>query len=120
MSLTRALDNVLIEQAHDALENGTPVRITADIRNVNRTVGTMLGYEITRRYGEDGLPDNTIDLTLNGTGGQSIGASFRVARRFASSGETNDYAGKGLSGGRMGDQADRRDHLRSAYECDRR
>lgn len=83
--LDTALDNVLIEQAHDALENGTPVRITADIRNVNRTVGTMLGYEITRRYGEEGLPDNTIDLTLNGTGGNPSARSFRVARRFASS-----------------------------------
>lgn len=99
--LDTALDNVLIEQAHDALENGTPVRITADIRNVNRTVGTMLGYEITRRYGEDGLPDNTIDLTLNGTGGQSIGAFIPRGETIRIVGETNDYAGKGLSGGRM-------------------
>ncbi len=99
--LDTALDNVLIEQAHDALENGTPVRITADIRNVNRTVGTMLGYEITRRYGEEGLPDNTIDLTLNGTGGQSIGAFIPRGETIRIVGETNDYAGKGLSGGRM-------------------
>ena len=71
------------------------------IRNVNRTVGTMVGYEITRRYGEEGLPDDTIDMTLHGSGGQSIGAFIPRGETMRIYGEVNDYAGKGLSGGRM-------------------
>ena len=72
--LEKALDNKLIELAQPALEHKEPVRIEMPIRNVNRTGGTMVGYEITRRYGEEGLPDDTIDMTLHGSGGQSIGA----------------------------------------------
>ena len=71
------------------------------IRNVNRTLGTMVGYEITRRYGAEGLPDDTIDMTLHGSGGQSIGAFIPRGETLRVYGEVNDYAGKGLSGGRM-------------------
>ena len=99
--LDKAIDNQLIAEAQDALENGRPVRFDVDIRNVNRTVGTMLGYEITKRYGEEGLPDDTIDMTMNGTGGQSIGAFIPRGETIRIVGETNDYAGKGLSGGRL-------------------
>ena len=99
--LEKALDNVLIKQAGPALENRTPVTLHADIRNVNRTVGTMLGYEITKRYKAEGLADNTVDVTLTGTGGQSIGAFIPRGETLRIVGEVNDYAGKGLSGGRM-------------------
>ena len=99
--LEKALDNKLIELAQPALEHKEPVRIEMPIRNVNRTVGTMVGYEITRRYGEEGLPDDTIDMTLHGSGGQSIGAFIPRGETMRIYGEVNDYAGKGLSGGRM-------------------
>ena len=99
--LDKALDNELIAQAQPALEHGERVQITMDIRNVNRTLGTMLGYEITRRYGGEGLPDDTIDMTFTGTGGQSIGAFIPRGETIRVVGEVNDYAGKGLSGGRI-------------------
>ena len=99
--LEKALDNKLIELAQPALEHKEPVRIEMPIRNVNRTVGTMVGYEITRRYGAEGLPDDTIDMTLHGSGGQSIGAFIPRGETMRIYGEVNDYAGKGLSGGRM-------------------
>ena len=99
--LDKALDNELIAQAQPALEHGKRVSITMDIRNVNRTLGTMLGYEITRRYGGEGLPDDTIDMTFTGTGGQSIGAFIPRGETIRVVGEVNDYAGKGLSGGRI-------------------
>ncbi|KFI65963.1 glutamate synthase large subunit [Bifidobacterium cuniculi] len=97
--LDKALDNELIAQAAPALERGEHVDIAMDIRNVNRTLGTMLGYEITRRTGEAGLPDDTVELTLHGTGGQSIGAFIPRGETLHIVGEVNDYAGKGLSGG---------------------
>nr|WP_191997328.1 glutamate synthase large subunit [Bifidobacterium sp. SMB2] len=99
--LEKALDNKLIELAQPALERKEPVRIELPIRNVNRTVGTMLGYEITRRYEAEGLPDDTIDMTLHGSGGQSIGAFIPRGETMRIYGEVNDYAGKGLSGGRI-------------------
>ncbi|PWG60869.1 glutamate synthase large subunit [Bifidobacterium catulorum] len=99
--LEKALDNKLIELAGPALEHKEPVRIELPIRNVNRTVGTMLGYEITRRYEAEGLPDDTIDMTLHGSGGQSIGAFIPRGETMRIYGEVNDYAGKGLSGGRI-------------------
>ncbi len=99
--LDKALDNKLIEIAQPALERKEPVRIEMPIRNVNRTLGTMLGYEITKRYGEEGLPDDTIDMTFHGSGGQSIGAFIPRGETMRIYGEVNDYAGKGLSGGRM-------------------
>lgn len=97
--LDKALDNELIALAQPALEHGEHVDIDMDIRNVNRTLGTMLGYEITRRTGEAGLPDDTVELTLHGTGGQSIGAFIPRGETLHIVGEVNDYAGKGLSGG---------------------
>nr|WP_205832755.1 glutamate synthase large subunit [Bifidobacterium sp. DSM 109957] len=99
--LEKALDNKLIKLAQPALDNKEPVRIEMPIRNVNRTLGTMVGYEITRRYGEEGLPDDTIDMTFHGAGGQSIGAFIPKGETMRIYGEVNDYAGKGLSGGRM-------------------
>ena len=99
--LDKALDNKLIELAQPALEKKEPVRIEMPIRNVYRTLGTMVGYEITKRYGEEGLPDDTIDMTFHGAGGQSIGAFIPRGETIRVYGEVNDYAGKGLSGGRM-------------------
>lgn len=99
--LDKALDNKLIALAQPALEHGEKVSIDMPIRNVNRTLGTMVGYEITKRYGEDGLPDDTIDMTLHGSGGQSIGAFIPRGETLRIHGEVNDYAGKGLSGGRI-------------------
>lgn len=99
--LEKAIDNRFIELAQAALERKEPVRIDLPIRNVNRTVGTMLGYEITRRYKAEGLPDDTIDLTLHGSGGQSLGAFIPRGETLRVYGEVNDYAGKGLSGGRI-------------------
>ena len=99
--LEKALDNELIELAEPALERREPVTIDMPIRNVNRTLGTMVGYEITRRYGAEGLPDNTIDMTFHGAGGQSIGAFIPSGETIRVIGEVNDYAGKGLSGGRL-------------------
>ncbi|MFT8356106.1 MAG: glutamate synthase large subunit [Bifidobacterium aquikefiri] len=99
--LEKALDNRLIKLAEPALDRKEPVLIDVPIRNVNRTVGTMLGYEITKRYKAQGLPDDTIDITLHGSGGQSIGAFIPRGETLRIYGEVNDYAGKGLSGGRI-------------------
>jgi glutamate synthase (NADPH/NADH) large chain len=99
--LDRALDNELIALAADALERGEPVRAQLAVRNVNRTVGTMLGSEVTRRYGGEGLPDGTIDLTFTGSAGQSFGAFLPRGITLRLEGDSNDYVGKGLSGGRV-------------------
>ena len=99
--LDKALDVRLIEHARPALEGGEPVRIEAAVRNVHRTVGTMLGHEVTRRYGARGLPDATIDVTLTGSAGQSFGAFLPRGVQLTLVGEGNDYVGKGLSGGRL-------------------
>lgn len=99
--LEKAFDNQLIKLSYDALEHKEPVRLELPIRNVNRTLGTMLGYEITKRYGEDGLPADTIDMTLHGSAGQSVGAFIPQGETMRIFGEVNDYAGKGLSGGRL-------------------
>jgi glutamate synthase (NADPH/NADH) large chain len=99
--LEKALDHSLIEQAADALERAEPVRFEVPVRNVNRTVGTMLGHEVTKKYGEHGLPDNTIDITLPGSGGQSFGAFLPRGVTLRLLGDANDYVGKGLSGGRI-------------------
>ncbi|MFM8236241.1 MAG: glutamate synthase large subunit [Actinomycetota bacterium] len=97
--LERALDNELIAAAAPALERGEAVKAEFVIRNVNRTVGTMLGAEVTRRHGGDGLPDGTIDLTLRGSAGQSFGAFVPRGVLLRLEGDANDYLGKGLSGG---------------------
>ncbi|HUA27458.1 MAG TPA: glutamate synthase large subunit [Streptosporangiaceae bacterium] len=99
--LDRALDNTLIQLAEGALADGTPVTLELPVRNVNRTVGTMLGYEVTRRWGGRGLPDNTIDISFRGSAGQSFGAFLPAGVTLRLAGDANDYLGKGLSGGRI-------------------
>ena len=99
--LDKALDNTLILLAEGALENRTPVRLELPVRNVNRTVGTMLGSELTRRWGSAGLPDNTIEVVLTGSAGQSLGAFLPRGITMRLRGDANDYLGKGLSGGRV-------------------
>jgi glutamate synthase (NADPH/NADH) large chain len=99
--LDKALDNELIRLAEPALERGEKVSIALPVRNVNRTVGTMLGSVLTRRYGAAGLPDDTIEIALTGSAGQSIGAFLPRGITIRLEGDANDYAGKGLSGGRV-------------------
>src|SRR3954447_20914869 len=99
--LEKALDNQLIALASDALEQATPVRAQLPIRNVNRTVGTMLGSEVTRRHGGKGLPDGTVDVTFLGSAGQSFGAFLPRGITLRLEGDANDYVAKGLSGGRV-------------------
>ena len=99
--LDKALDNRLIELARPAIERGEKVSIDMPIRNINRTVGTMLSSEIARRYGHDGLPDDTIHVRLAGSAGQSFGAFLSKGVTLDLIGDTNDYCGKGLSGGRI-------------------
>ncbi|MEX1217469.1 MAG: glutamate synthase large subunit [Acidimicrobiales bacterium] len=99
--LDHALDNELIRQAAPALERRERVEIASPIRNVNRTVGTMLGAELTRTFGGEGLPDNTITIGFEGSAGQSFGAFLPNGITLRLEGDANDYAGKGLSGGRI-------------------
>jgi glutamate synthase (NADPH/NADH) large chain len=96
--LTKALDHTLIALSGDALERQEPVRIDLPVRNVNRTVGTMLGHEVTLRYPE-GLAEGTIDVTLRGSAGQSFGAFLPRGITLRLHGDANDYVAKGLSGG---------------------
>ncbi|GAA2148155.1 glutamate synthase large subunit [Kitasatospora kazusensis] len=98
-ALDKALDNELIALSADALEHGETVRIQLPIRNVNRTVGTMLGHEVTKRYRGAGLPEGTIDVTFTGSAGQSFGAFLPRGITLRLEGDANDYVGKGLSGG---------------------
>ncbi|HYT46851.1 MAG TPA: glutamate synthase-related protein, partial [Burkholderiales bacterium] len=100
-ALEKALDNRLIELARPALERGEKVTIETPIRNINRTVGTMLSNRIARRYGHEGLPDETIHVRLAGSAGQSFGAFLARGVWLDLIGDTNDYCGKGLSGGRI-------------------
>ncbi|WP_396906807.1 glutamate synthase-related protein, partial [Mycolicibacterium phlei] len=100
-ALDQALDQTLIQLAEGALEDAHPVRLELPIRNVNRTVGTLLGSEVTRRYGAQGLPDDTIHVTLSGSAGQSLGAFLPPGITLELIGDANDYVGKGLSGGRI-------------------
>ncbi|UZI31877.1 glutamate synthase large subunit [Streptomyces sp. CA-278952] len=115
--LTKALDNQLIKLAADALgaetpEAAQPVRAQVAIRNINRTVGTMLGHEVTKKFGGPGLPENTIDITFTGSAGQSFGAFLPSGVTLRLEGDANDYVGKGLSGGRVIVRPDRgADHL---------
>ncbi|MFI9570489.1 glutamate synthase large subunit [Microbispora rosea] len=99
--LDKALDNTLIQLAEGALNLGERVTLELPIRNVNRTVGTMLGHEVTKRYGGDGLPDNTIDVSFTGSAGNSFGAFVPRGVTLRLTGDANDYLGKGLSGGRI-------------------
>jgi len=99
--LERALDQQLISAARRAIETGTPIVIDQPVRNVHRTVGTMLGHEVTKRHGGLGLPDDTITVRLTGAAGQSLGAFLPKGVTLRLHGEANDYVGKGLSGGRI-------------------
>ncbi|WP_329032690.1 glutamate synthase large subunit [Streptomyces sp. NBC_01725] len=120
--LAKALDNQLIKLAADALaadalgaesaEAAQPVRAQIAIRNINRTVGTMLGHEVTKKFGGAGLPDDTVDITFTGSAGQSFGAFLPRGVTLRLEGDANDYVGKGLSGGRVVVRPDRgADHL---------
>jgi glutamate synthase domain-containing protein 3 len=99
--LDKALDQQLIVMCREALDSGTPVRFSTTIANVNRTVGTMLGHEVTKAYGGQGLPDGTIDITFDGSAGNSFGAFVPKGITLRVYGDANDYVGKGLSGGRI-------------------
>ncbi len=100
--LEKSLDKrVLLDLCRSALENGTPVEARLPIRNINRVVGTILGSEITRRYGAAGLPDDTIRLHFRGSAGQSFGAFIPKGLTLMLEGDSNDTIGKGLSGGRI-------------------
>ena len=95
------LDKKLINQAKDALENKTPVKITTDIHNYDRSTGAMLSGELAKRHGHKGLRDDTIHVKLNGIAGQSYGAFLAKGITFELEGEANDYVAKGLSGGKL-------------------
>ncbi len=99
--LEKALDNALIAQAQNALNNRQEVYIASGIRNVNRSVGAMLSHQVAKRYGQAGLPDDTINVKFMGTAGQSFGAFLAHGISFELFGEGNDYVGKGLCGGRI-------------------
>ena len=99
--LDKALDQQLIVMSREALDSGKPVRFSTSISNVNRTVGTMLGHELTKAYGGQGLPDGTIDITFDGSAGNSFGAFVPKGITLRVYGDANDYVGKGLSGGRI-------------------
>ena len=99
--LERVLDNRLIELAADALEHGRPVRCELPLRNTDRATGTMLSHHVSKRYGPDALPDDTIHFTFTGSAGQSFGAWLVRGLTLELVGDANDYVGKGLSGGRL-------------------
>jgi glutamate synthase (NADPH) large chain len=99
--LEKSMDNELIEKCMPALENGQEIRFEHQITNTSRTVGGMLSGEVARRYGNDGLPDGTVRIDFHGVAGQSFGAWLARGLTFTLEGTTNDYVGKGLSGGRL-------------------
>ena len=99
--LDKALDQQLIVMSREALDAEKPVKFSTTISNVNRTVGTMLGHELTKAYGGQGLPDDTIDITFDGSAGNSFGAFLPKGITLRVYGDANDYVGKGLSGGRV-------------------
>ena len=99
--LHQGLDNYLIEQSQCALNEGIPVKIESIVSNLNRSVGTMLSYHISKKYGREGLPDDTIHVKLIGHGGQSMGFALAKGVFIEIEGDSNDYVGKGLSGGKI-------------------
>lgn len=99
--LHEKIDNKMIAKAASALENGTPVVIKDHINNLDRTFGTMLSYEVSKKYGREGLPDDTIKIELEGHGGQSFGFTLAKGITATIEGDCNDYCGKGLSGGKI-------------------
>jgi glutamate synthase (ferredoxin) len=99
--LEEALDMKLLERAAPALERGEEVEIEMPIRNIHRTVGTILGSEVSLRHGEHGLPEDTIRIRFTGSAGQSFGAFVPSGITMSIDGDANDYCGKGLSGGKL-------------------
>jgi glutamate synthase (NADPH) large chain len=99
--ISKVLDRALIAQSLPALERGEPVRISAPIKNIDRTTGAMLSGEVAKRYGHEGLPPDTVVAEFKGTAGQSFGAFLARGVTFELEGDANDYVGKGLSGGRL-------------------
>ena len=99
--LNTALDNALIADCKAAIESSTPVQLDYEVRNVNRTVGTMLSGEVAKAHGHEGLPPETIRINFTGVAGQSFGAWLAHGVTLDLSGDANDYVGKGLSGGRI-------------------
>jgi glutamate synthase (ferredoxin) len=99
--LDQSLDNQIIARAGEALERKQPIELHFPVRNVNRTVGTRLGFEITRRHGAQGLPDDTIRLQFTGSAGQSFGAFVPAGVTLTLEGDANDFVGKGLSGAHL-------------------
>ncbi|WP_348787902.1 glutamate synthase large subunit [Leifsonia sp. NPDC080035] len=99
--LDEHFDNQLIQAAQDVLTNGGTLQLNLPIRNTERAVGTMLGHEVTVRHGENGLPTGSIDITLTGSAGQSLGAFLPAGITLRLEGDSNDYVGKGLSGGQI-------------------
>ena len=101
-ALEKSLDRTtIVPLCRDALETKKPVDIILPIRNTNRTVGTILGYEVSKRYGAEGLPEDTIRIHFNGSAGQSFGAFVPCGVTLTLEGDANDYVGKGLSGGKI-------------------
>jgi glutamate synthase (NADPH) large chain len=106
-ALEFALDQMLIKMCEETLKSGEPVRASIKIRNVNRTVGTILGHEVTKATRGEGFPDGTIDITFIGSAGQSFGAFVPAGMTLRLEGDSNDYLAKGLSGGRIVVRPDR-------------
>ena len=100
-AIEKQLDNELIKLSQPAIQNGERVEIKLSVKNINRTVGTMLSGEVAKKYGNAGLPDGTINILLEGTAGQSFGTFLAKGIELKLIGESNDYTGKGLSGGRL-------------------
>ena len=100
-ALDKALDNELISRAQNAIKTKEPCEFTMPISNTNRTVGTLLSHEIAKTYGNEGLPDDSIKINLEGTAGQSFGAFLAKGISFNLYGEGNDYVAKGLCGGKI-------------------
>ncbi|MBG6184328.1 glutamate synthase (NADPH/NADH) large chain [Arthrobacter sp. CAN_A214] len=111
--LDQHFDNQLISMSADALERRSPVRISVDVVNTDRSVGTMLGHQVTKRFGLDTLATDTIDVTLTGQAGQSLGAFLPAGVTLRLLGDSNDYVGKGLSGGRIIVRPDRANIFRA-------
>jgi glutamate synthase (NADPH/NADH) large chain len=113
--LEKHFDNELIRQADAALLNGERVQISLPIRNTERAVGTMLGNQVTLRHGENGLPTGTIEVSLSGSAGQSLGAFMPAGITLRLEGDSNDYVGKGLSGGQIVLRPDRRSVFKAEH-----
>jgi glutamate synthase (NADPH) large chain len=99
--LADILDNTLVERCKAAIEVGKKVNVELPIRNINRTTGTVLSSKIAKKYGPDGLPEDTISIKFSGSAGQSFGAFLAKGITLTLEGESNDYIGKGLSGGKI-------------------